>query len=278
MPGFYTSDFYLYDPADPTKQLKFNTSALLTSQLVSITVPNITSGWTLAFKEKNNSFTVGQSIDGANAMAVTGGAGVPLTINADAAQSVDLLRVYNPSAALTFSLDNNAKVSLATLLTGGLLISSGGSDALAFDTSAMTATRTWTTTKYQGVPVISGDTAPASLASGKLGKVNLTGQAGDIASANLTFSPSTGVYVIDAILEDTASDITAGIVTVTFAWTDDAGATTDATLTQTLTATGRNRITIPLWLQSGNISYSTAHTGIFGTATYALRIRVTALG
>jgi hypothetical protein len=67
-------------------------------------------------------------------------------------------------------------------------------------------------------------------------------------------------------------------VTVTFGWTDDVGATTDATLTQTLIATGRARVTIPLYLASGNITYTVAHTGIFGAAKYALRIRCEYLG
>ncbi len=126
------------------------------------------------------------------------------------------------------------------------------------------------------IPVIGDD--PPAVASGALGKVDLTAQTADIGSTNLSNTPPAGFYEIQAILEDTTADALAGIVTVTFAWTDDVGATTDASLTLALTGTGRARVTIPIYVASGNISYSTAHTGIFGSAAYAIRIRVLALG
>jgi len=129
----------------------------------------------------------------------------------------------------------------------------------------------------KGIAAIVGDGADPP-AAGEIGKVNRTAQTADIASTNLTNGTAAGFYVIDAVLEDTTSDVTAGVVTVTFGWTDDAGATTDATLTQVLTAVGRSRITVPLYLASGNVTYSTAHTGIFGSAAYALRIRCRFMG
>jgi hypothetical protein len=39
MPGYLTSDFYLYDPSDQTKQLKFDTSALGSATLQTLVVP-----------------------------------------------------------------------------------------------------------------------------------------------------------------------------------------------------------------------------------------------
>jgi hypothetical protein len=139
------------------------------------------------------------------------------------------------------------------------------------------AARTQKFPNTDGTFVIVGNDPPA-VASGALGKVDLTVQGADIGSTNLSNSPPAGMYLITAVLEDTTADLTAGIVTVTFAWTDDAGATTDATLTQTLTGTGRSNLSLPIYVASGDISYSTGHTGIFGTAKYALRIRVLALG
>lgn len=109
-------------------------------------------------------------------------------------------------------------------------------------------------------------------------RVNLTAQAADIAATNILGTAVTGMYMIHAVLEDTTADATAGILTVTFGWTDDVGATTDATLTQALTGTGRSRLAFPLYLASGNITYATTHTGIYGAAQYALRIRAEFLG
>src|SRR5258706_15080179 len=107
--------------------------------------------------------------------------------------------------------------------------------------------------------------------SGKMGRINRTAQPADVGTTNLTNATPAGFYVIHAVLADTAADLTAGVVTVTFSWTDDAGATTDATLTQVLTAAGRSRLTLPLYLASANITYVTSHTGIFRTSQYPPR-------
>lgn len=96
-----------------------------------------------------------------------------------------------------------------------------------------------------------------------------TNQGADIAAANL--ATVAGLYRVSYCLEDTAADVSAGIVTLTLSFTDGAGATT-VTTTQTLAATGRSSGTAYIQLASGNLTYATTHTGIFGTGKYALYI------
>jgi hypothetical protein len=130
---------------------------------------------------------------------------------------------------------------------------------------------------YSGRILVAGSTASPA-ASGLICKVNATNQSADIASTKLTNATVAGMYHVWAVLEDTTADVTAGIVTLSIAYTDDAGATTNTATTQTLGATGRATLSLPLYLASGDITYSTSHTGIFGSAKYALRIRAALLG
>lgn len=100
--------------------------------------------------------------------------------------------------------------------------------------------------------------------------VTLSNQSADITTTNFTNAGTAGLYRVAWVLEDTTADITAGAVTLTVAWTDGVGATT-ATATQVLTGTGRatgNYFLIQL--ASGNITYAVSHTGLFGSAKYAL--------
>lgn len=99
--------------------------------------------------------------------------------------------------------------------------------------------------------------------------VALTAQVADIAAANL--ATVAGSYIVGYSLQDTAADITAGAVVLTISYTDGAGATT-ATATQVLTGTGRQSGVLYIQLASGNLTYAITHTGLFGTATYALYI------
>lgn len=102
--------------------------------------------------------------------------------------------------------------------------------------------------------------------------VALTAQTADIGSTNISNANVAGQYEVEYYLEATSADITAGTVTLTFSFTDDAGATTVASSALVLTATGRTSGRFPVRLASGNLSYATAHTGIFGTSAYALYI------
>jgi len=149
---------------------------------------------------------------------------------------------------------------------------------LALEVSGITTgtTRTATAPNVPGLLGLIGNGANPP-ATGAIGKVDLTGQTGDIASTKLTDTTPAGQYLIHCVLEDTAADVTAGVATVTFSWTDDAGATTQ-TVTQTLAAAGRSALSFPLYLASGNITYAVTHTGIFGASQYALRVRAAFLG
>jgi hypothetical protein len=101
--------------------------------------------------------------------------------------------------------------------------------------------------------------------------VSLTGQVADIAPTNIPGASVAGIYLINYYLEDTTADITAGSITLTISWTDDAGATT-ATATLVLTALGRTPGNIFVRLASGNITYAISHIGIFGSSAYALYV------
>ena len=131
-----------------------------------------------------------------------------------------------------------------------------------------------------GFPVFVGQDPPA-VASARLGKVDLTAQVVDITTTALSNTPPAGVYEVEVYLMCTTADALAGSLTVTIGWTDNVGATTDATTITAfpLTATGRTRaVYAPLRVASGNITYAVAVTGIYGTAAYAVYARVVALG
>jgi hypothetical protein len=126
-----------------------------------------------------------------------------------------------------------------------------------------------------GGTVLAGHASDGSLFFKATETINLTAQAADIAGT--TLSSTAGFYDVLAVLECTTSDGAAGSVILTISWTDDVGATT-ATATQVLTGTGRQTLNQPLYLASGNLTYAITHTGSYGTAKYALRIRCIPLG
>lgn len=144
-------------------------------------------------------------------------------------------------------------------------------------TLANTAARNYGLGNLAGNIVIVGDDPPA-VASGALGKEDLTAQAADITSVNLSNTPPAGLYMVEAYLVCTALDAGAGTATLTLGWTDVLGATTDATVTKALTSTGRSKAIIPMQVSSGNITYTITGGGTYGTARYALYLRVLALG
>ena len=127
------------------------------------------------------------------------------------------------------------------------------------------------------LPIV-GDDAPA-VAAGSLGKVDLTGQAADITTTNLSNTPPAGFYEVEVYLLCTTADVTAGALAVTIGWTDNVGATTSTPITGfTLAATGRTTGRQMIRTASGNITYAVTITGAYGTAQYAVYARVVALG
>jgi|SRR6185369_2670366 len=168
--------------------------------------------------------------------------------------------------------------------SGDLLVSAGGAgNPPIFDTKSnqgiadLNATSTWTATQNFKDTQVTGGISSAPPGAGRIAKWDLTGQTADLASANITNGTATGLYRVEYVLADTTADITAGAVTLTISWTDDVGATT-ATANQLLTGTGRTSGDVVLYLASGNITFATTHTGIYGSAAYALRLRCAYLG
>lgn len=105
--------------------------------------------------------------------------------------------------------------------------------------------------------------------------VNLTSQGADIGTTTLT--SKVGMHRVGYVLADTTGDVAAGVLTLTLTWTDDVGAATSSA-TRTMATTGRTAGSVDLYLASGNLTYAITHTGIFGSAQYALRIRAVPLG
>lgn len=133
----------------------------------------------------------------------------------------------------------------------------------------------WTGQNFYGTLPLVGDVTTA--ASGKLVKVDSGTQTADIASTNLTSTPGAGMYVIHWTLETVATDITAGAVSLTVGWTGSSAWTTTVGALS-LATSGHAEGSFPVTVVSGDIAYSTSHTGVFGTGSYKLTIRVEALG
>lgn len=165
---------------------------------------------------------------------------------------------------------------------GDLLYASGASiySRLAKDTNStryLSNTGTSNNPAWSQIDLTNGVTGALPVANGGTGStiqfndnIALTNQTADVASTNFTHGNVAGTYRVNYTLLTTSTDITAGAVSVTFAWTDGAGSTTMASASLILTALGRTQGVFYLQLASGNIAYSTSHTGIFGTSKYAL--------
>lgn len=157
---------------------------------------------------------------------------------------------------------------LADVATGNALISGGVTTAPSWGKIGLTTHVSGT------LPVANGGTGASTLVGagivGVVTNVQLTNQSADIGSTNFSNTSTAGLYRISYSLEDTTSDITAGAVTLTIAYTATAGAITIPSTAQILTGVGLTQGTIFVQLASGSISYSTTHTGLFGTAKYAL--------
>jgi hypothetical protein len=110
------------------------------------------------------------------------------------------------------------------------------------------------------------------------GVVNLTAQSAAIGATTLYTPSAAGYYIVHYTLEDTTADVTAGTIQFQVNYTDDIGATNQTGAALAMTATGRDRGAFQVWSNSGVISYQTNLVGIFGTARYALRIRLESLG
>lgn len=159
-------------------------------------------------------------------------------------------------AGPVISQDNNLTWDGTTLTANG---------AAAFGSGKFTVDANGKLTKVGNITLAGNGIA------GIVAAVSLTNQGADITTTVLT--GVAGVYRISYDFQDTTADLSAGAVTLTLAYTDGAGATTN-TATQLLTGVGRAQATIVAQLASGNLTYAVSHTGIFGSAIYALYICV----
>lgn len=158
-------------------------------------------------------------------------------------------------AALTKTDDTNVTLTLGGTPTTALL-------------AATSITAGWTGT----LSVARGGTGASTLLGAGLStitNVSLTNQSADITTTNL--ATVAGLYLVSYSLQDTTADLTAGAVILTISYTDGAGSTT-STATQTLVGVGRQSGSVYVQLASGNLTYATSHTGIFGSSKYALFI------
>ncbi len=100
--------------------------------------------------------------------------------------------------------------------------------------------------------------------------ISLTNQAADITDTAFTVNTA-GLYRIEFYVLTTTTDITAGAITLNIKYSDDATTRTISTAPITLAAnTGFAQGEIVIRLASGNLTYGVTHSGIFGTAVYAL--------
>ena len=244
MPTFADNDFQLYYVNDINTRLLFDMANLPSGTFVTLSVPAVSGNIKLALANYANIFTVQQ-------IFVDNSVDAPIVCNISAVSTNPYFEQVN-DVANAFNM------------------------LLGIPVAGFTRNRIVNWQDQTGNIVLAGANADPPPV-GAIGKVNRTVQGADIASTKLTDTTVTGMYRVGYVLEDTTSDVTAGILTLTISWTDDVGATT-ATATQALTGTGRAQGTVALYLASGNITYAVTHTGIYGAAKYALRMRCEAIG
>jgi hypothetical protein len=180
-----------------------------------------------------------------------------------------------PNAAGTVTL-------LGNTATGTGSVALAASPTFTGTPAAPTASTGTSTTQVATTAFVQAAIAPGRPVAAVVTTVSLTNQGADIASTNFTGANVAGLYRVSYQLIGTTADLSAGGVSVAIAWTNDGGAATMANSTNestsiTLTAIGSGSTaagSVFVQLASGSISYSTSHTGLFGSAKYALYMAV----
>jgi hypothetical protein len=174
------------------------------------------------------------------------------------------------SSGFAFQDVNTTTKQLRMILSGAV-----GNNTLTFTN---TAARNFGHGNLSGNVVVVGDDPPA-VASGSLGKVDLTAQVANIGTTALSSTPPAGLYAVEVYIATTTADVTAGTLAVVIGWTDVVGATTaNAVAAHTLAATGRSTGRQLCQVASGDITYAVTITGGYGTSAFAVYLRVVALG
>jgi hypothetical protein len=306
---FADNVFTLHDDVTPSKKLAFQLSGLSASTTRTLTPPDASG--TLTLNDFASTFTSVKTFDADNggAPVISGvddstttlftihgtNSGFDATFTMSSLSANRVLAIPDGAGQLvtqtsTVSMSNKtlAATTLINMGASGVLTGAGAKLTRAasttiyaqLDLSALSGTRVVALPDVTSQVSMVGDAADPPASANQIGKVNRTAQAAAIAATNLTNATPAGYYRVGYYLEDTIGDVTAGTVQLTVAWTDDIGATTATSAVVTLTGAGtiRDSNSIEVYLASGNITYSVAATGIFGTAKYALRMRVEFLG
>lgn len=162
-------------------------------------------------------------------------------------------------AALTKTDDTNVTLSL------------GGSPSTAL-VNAASLTLGWTGQLAASRGGTGATTLLGAGISAKTSTVSATGQTADIGSTNLT-TTGAGLYRLAYYLVDSTADLTAGAVRLNVAYTDNGASQTQQSAVVALTILGTfTQGVLIIQLASGNIAYSTTHTGAFGASKYDLFI------
>lgn len=166
---------------------------------------------------------------------------------------------------------SGSQVRFPQFPTNGLTKTSGGNGTIAIATdgtdyyspASLTLAPVATSGAYSdltGVPTI-----PAIL-----NQIVATGKNSDITDTALS-TIGAGLYRISYYILDTTADLTAGAVTLNIKYTDSGASRTVSASPVVLTATTAfSQGTVTMQLASGSLTYGVSHSGIFGSATYAL--------
>ncbi len=130
-------------------------------------------------------------------------------------------------------------------------------------------------TNYNGVAL--GGIGQPYMPSG--GVVDLTAQTGSVTATNLFTPSANGLFRVSYYLTTTTAG-SAGTVSVTFTWTDEAKAETFTSTALSLSALGALALQQPLVIYAKTtaaIQYSTTVSGATGSPQYSLHIRIEAL-
>lgn len=302
MPAFKSDAFEVYDAADHTKRAALAVSGITTATKRTYTLPDVsgtiptlgnahtvTGAWVLGDASNYLDIVVDENGGfggyGLRLNDATGGYyavfGFASGLSSDITLNLPTTTTQLIGTAETASLSNKTLAASCVITCSASGVTFGSSTkGFRFDVTAIpsSTTRLLEMQNLLGTIPIVGNDAPA-VASGALGKVDLTAQTADIATTNLSSTPPAGLYMVEAYLLCTTADAAAGTLTVTIGWTDTVGATTSTPITAfPLTATGRTTGRQLVQVASGDISYAVAVTGAYGTSAYAVYVRVLSLG
>lgn len=120
-------------------------------------------------------------------------------------------------------------------------------------------------------------TSGGSPASGTVGKVDIAARTTAIASTGITNSTPAGMYMVSAQIACTVAG--AGTISLTMTAATDGGTRNIVVVTTNMAAVGLDTNTQPIYLASGNVTFTTAFsTSPVGSGTYVTRVRCSFLG